>query len=559
MLEVAAIPETNSSTERRAEPVRIRAPREDRTTVAIPLLANAIDVARRNAEELAAAKLSFCGKSLPELRRWARQEAHRAAREYTSAWCDLPSEDDIGDLWFVGGHQPALFHTGVWAKNFAVAEFARRTGGCSLNLVVDNDLCGSTAIRVPTGTREQPSVELVPFDLPRTQQPWEEVTIQDRALFESFPERVQQMTSLWSSQPLIREFWGKVLRFSETSPRISDCFTAARNQMEREWGFTNLELPLSRLCELEPFLWFAAHLLSCAPRFQEVHNGALADYRSAYGIRSRNHPVAELRREGAACEVPFWVWQKGEARRRRVFVTRTASELSLSDGRETFLSFAYSSDCDLAAVVQGLRQLPERGVRFRTRALSTTLFARLCLADLFVHGIGGAKYDEMTDRIVNGFYNLPAPAFLTLTATLHLPISPWSVGRGDELRLLGQLRELDYHSEKYLMPNDADAAPLVIEKQRLITEQQRVTAARRAGETMPGASKANGFARYQRLRELDRLLAERTRPQRERILQELAETQRKLAANGVLQDREYSFGLFPAEKLRSYLEELRDF
>lgn len=559
MLEVAAKPETISSTDRRAEPVRIRAPREDRSSVAVPPLVDSIEVARQNAEELAAAKLSFCGKSLPDLRRWARQEAHRAAREYTSAWCMLPPEDEIGDLWFVGGHQPALFHTGVWAKNFVVGEFARRTGGCSLNLVVDNDLCGSTAVRVPTGTRGQPGVELVPFDVPRTPQPWEEVTVLERGLFESFPERVKQAASSWTFQSLLKDFWPKVLQFSEQSPRISDCFTAARNQTEREWGCTNLELPLSRLCELEPFLWFAAHLLSCAPKFQEVHNRALADYRTTYGIRSRNHPVAELRREEAACEVPFWVWRKGEARRRRVFVTRTASELSLSDGRETFLSFAYSSDCDLAAVVQGLRQLPERGIRFRTRALSTTLFARLCLADLFVHGIGGAKYDEMTDRIINGFYGLPAPGFLTLTATLHLPIGPWSVRREDELRLLRQLRELDYHSEKYLLPNDEDAGALVLEKRRLIAEQQQVTEARHTGETIPGASKAKGFSRYQRLRELDRLLAARTQPQRKRILQELAETQRKLAANAVLQDREYSFGLFPMEKLRSYLEELRDF
>ena len=36
----------------------------------------------------------------------------------------------------------------------------------------------------------------------------------------------------------------------------------------------------------------------------------------------------------------------------------------------------------------------------RPRALTLTLFARLCVADFFIHGIGGGKYDEVTDRII---------------------------------------------------------------------------------------------------------------------------------------------------------------
>ena len=45
-----------------------------------------------------------------------------------------------------------------------------------------------------------------------------------------------------------------------------------------------------------------------------------------------------------------------------------------------------------------LAELSSRGIKLRTRALTTTLFARLVLSDMFLHGIGGAKYDQVTDR-----------------------------------------------------------------------------------------------------------------------------------------------------------------
>ena len=53
----------------------------------------------------------------------------------------------------------------------------------------------------------------------------------------------------------------------------------------------------------------------------------------------------------------------------------------------------------------------------------TTLFARLFLGDLFMHGIGGAKYDQVTDSLVERFFGVKPPGFMTLTATLRLPVA----------------------------------------------------------------------------------------------------------------------------------------
>ena len=59
-------------------------------------------------------------------------------------------------------------------------------------------------------------------------------------------------------------------------------------------------------------------------------------------------------------------------------------------------------------------------MRLRTRALTTTLFSRFLLGDLFIHGIGGAKYDELGDEIARRFFGIEPPGFLTVSMTLWL-------------------------------------------------------------------------------------------------------------------------------------------
>ena len=51
------------------------------------------------------------------------------------------------------------------------------------------------------------------------------------------------------------------------------------------------------------------------------------------------------------------------------------------------------------------------------------MFCRYLLGDLFIHGIGGAKYDELGDSIARRFFGIEPPEFLTLslTAWLGLP------------------------------------------------------------------------------------------------------------------------------------------
>ncbi len=80
----------------------------------------------------------------------ARSQVIHLARAYHERHgLDVPATPASLDRMVVTGHQPELFHPGVWVKNFAVAGLARQSGAVGLNLIVDNDIPKGPSIRVP--------------------------------------------------------------------------------------------------------------------------------------------------------------------------------------------------------------------------------------------------------------------------------------------------------------------------------------------------------------------------------------------------------------------------
>ena len=160
------------------------------------------------------------------------------------------------------------------------------------------------------------------FDLWKGEQPYEDLEVHDEALFASFGERVRQVLGGAIADPLIDDFWPRAVRQAKQQRTLGMRIAVARRELESHWGVSNLEIPLSEVCSTEGFFWFACHLLAHLPRFQQIHNAALAEYRTVYGIRSKNHPVAALGVQGEWREAPFWVWRQGQPRRRPLLVPR---------------------------------------------------------------------------------------------------------------------------------------------------------------------------------------------------------------------------------------------
>jgi hypothetical protein len=65
--------------------------------------------------------------------------------------------------------------------------------------------------------------------------------------------------------------------------------------------------------------------------------------------------------------------------------------------------------------------LRRNDIRLSPRALTLTMLLRLLVADQFVHGIGGGRYDQVTDALISRHFKLEPPRFAVTTATLYFP------------------------------------------------------------------------------------------------------------------------------------------
>lgn len=533
----------------------LSAPRTHGELRSWPALTSAGSTISQNRSEFAAAADVNCGRCrLGEWRSAARRAAAACARDYTRRL--TADADDLagGDVpWIVTGHQPALFHPGVWAKNLACRGLADRYAGVAINLIVDNDLIATTALAVPRGPRSAPRLELVPFLPPQSPQPWEEVFVTDPARFAAAGSHAAETLSAeWGYQPVITDVWRDAVA-SDGRMRLADRFARMRALQERRWGLGTWELPLSRLQETDAFRWFVAILLAEAGRFRAIHNQVLDDYRLRNRVRSRSHPVPELRQRDDWIEAPFWAWRVDDATRRPLFVRTQGRRLELAADREPFGALRVADDGDQQSAVSELTELASKGWRIRSRALTTTLFTRLGLADLFIHGIGGAKYDELTDGIIEQFFGLTPPHFLTVTATMQLPLGEHAVSELDALSLRRQLRDLTFNADRLLTSPQATA--LSAEKHRLLTEITGTRSSRssRAERRRQAAARRALHQPLQTVQTHLRGLAEETR---EITRTQLETLESQLAANRVLQSREYAWCLFPEAELQALTERI---
>ncbi|MEQ8787566.1 MAG: hypothetical protein RIC55_14780 [Pirellulaceae bacterium] len=532
---------------------RWRAPRGDAAALVDPRPTAMSSLLAENMQRGRQYDVEVLDRPLVELTGQARRDLIEAARTYTLAYRDVaapcPTERSASDApppIILSGHQPELFHPGVWFKNFVLGSLAASCGAAAVNLVIDNDVPGSAAIRVPAGSRAAPRIEKVAYDRPLADVPYERRGILDAACFSTFAQRVEQTLAPLAETPLVGTplvgtLWPDAVEAARRSPILGDALAQARHMLEGRWGLSTWELPLSAVCRQSSWRVFAAHLLSRLPRLHADYNGALLDYRRAVHLRSRTHPVPELAVEEQWREAPLWIWSVGEPRRRRLFAREIGGELELSDRAEFRRRIGKSA----AALVEGLTALANEGVAIRPRALITTMFARLVLGDLFLHGIGGSKYDELTDEIIRRFFGIEPPGYGTVTATRLLFPESIEQAAEDELRRIDrQLRDLQFNPDRHLGDaprQDAQVGALVTEKRRWITANPPP---RKRGR------------RHEAIARINQQLQPRVEEQRRELLARRLSAADQLRTARLLGSREFSFCLFSETRLRNWLLEL---
>jgi len=547
---------------------KLRAPEADGAALIDPWFESIVPIAQRNREALFGLEGAEIADSAADgTPKYKFLDAVRAeflinAKSHTPGTCgpDRQSSHCPGGQLYplqnhivIAGHQPELFHPGVWFKNFLLSHIRTQFGPAVVNVLIDNDVVRRPAISVPVWNGKEPRLESIPFDAPDpldSEVPWEERPIRDWSIFESFGDRVAEAVASWPRSvrkqpgpPLIGRLWPHAIRFAREAQgiqqRLGAILAGARRLLEFESGVMNTEYPLSQVAITWSFRGIALLWLARMPLVQEQYNDALAAYRVVNRIRSASHPVPPLARDGDWYEAPYWMWTIHDPRRRRLFVRQRGTEVELTDRGDVRIRLNASENGS------GCEQWDEHeraGIKIRPRALVTTMYLRCYLSDLFIHGIGGAKYDELTDEIIRRFFGIEPPRYVTATATFRLPIERPNVSIKDVRAAARLVRDVRYRPETLVgHPLVAGDAGLERELQALAAEKReylRTHTPRRAPhEVFAGLDRLNA-SMADMLQPLERhLRAEHVR------LVELLKRSRMLGS------REFSFVLFPEDYL----------
>ena len=185
----------------------------------------------------------------------------------------------------------------------------------------------------------------------------------------------------------------------------------------------------------------------------------------------------------------------------------------------------------------------EAGNKIRPRAITTTMFSRLFFADVFIHGIGGAKYDTITDEIIREFFGIDPPGFVTISATLYLPLVAYDL----DIKVLQELQrtvsDMSYNPEQYA-PKETQSEPAfmnsVREKQRLLKMM-----------TVGNADEKKRY--FSQIKELNKLMLTQINSELKKKQKEINIVRDKLGYSEVVRFREYPVCLYPMKVLKGYL------
>ena len=440
----------------------------------------------------------------------------------------------------VVGHQPAFYHAGVWAKHVVADRLARAVGGVALNLVVDNDAPRQTTIAVPVERAGHLTVRRVRYaDLP-SGDPYEHIPLQGESAIARFELSLREaLGSRYDKSQCPAFFEG--FRACVNARDWVDQAVAGRRAIEARFGIKLIDHRISDVWG-GPLL---ADIIVNAPRFRSSYNRALDRYRIANRIRGRERPIPDLAQRGGEVEVPVWVYPP-RGRRHRLFVRREGERIVFSSDHEVIGSVSAADIGSLDSADAALRSLAPWCLR--PRALTLTLWARLLLADVFIHGIGGAKYDAITDEIIRDYYGTEPPPIACVSATLLADLPHERVSIETVRKAEHRLRDVWFNPQRHtdadvgigeLLDVRADAVR-VSEKLRR-TRSADPSARRRAFDDIRRATAAIISARPD--------LATAARADVERL--HLALEQTRLAT-----DREYFFGLHHDARLQELLDAL---
>lgn len=383
-----------------------------------------------------------------------RAQVVKAALQYSSslrelarkAGIPLPAEPresaDVSLPIIMAGHQPVIYHSGILEKMACLRKLAKSTGAMAINVAIDTDEGDAGRIAWPHIKGDELSIKLGTIGtqsvLFRSQR------VGDVSQVARICEEAQRDLSA-SGLPNVAT---RVARVSRLYQALAHESIVAANAIVRwaESGTGYLELPLSQMVELSAVRMFIQAIVENGKGFVATYNATLDEYRRSHKIKNPANPFPNMTMEPGLIELPLWC-VAGDAR------------LPLK-------------------VVAGEPAVMKEEIIAPRGSIVTMLLRGLC-SDLFIHGLGGGKYDQFVDAFAQEYWGTPLPRFVVTSATRHL--FPEAVERYTRARgLRARYKEIISHTERFFgqgtfTHDEESALRTMVEQRRELLKQLQST------------------------------------------------------------------------------------
>ncbi len=476
-----------------------------------------------------------------------RAELLERARQYTSRTQGLACLPLLSVAPVVTtGHQAAWHHCGIWMKTVACSRLALAVRGMAVQVVLDHDVCDTT-MAIPQARPDGSwychplSVEQERRDDPLERRRPHAQSIEQflHRVVESDPE--QFCNALWA-----RPGDADAIRWDRFKT-IADVITYLQGMLSRALGLDNLlYLPVSQLSATDAFLGFVISVFSNAMSFSRYYNDALAGQVHSGGNTTRCsiQSLAVDSRQGQT-ELPFWLTGP-DGDRRTLCVRQEAGGVRTIMGGSSEVTRLDAGSAKHKAQQLG-QFLARAGWTLRPKAVPLTLFLRLCLADWFIHGVGGAAYEPIADHLIRNYFGMrPSPyGVMTYTALLPQCLSSSKLEH-DLSQLRHRLHHAEHNPELYLT-----AAGHGTDRARLLVEAKKRQIIRASDRTRTASQRKAAWKLITRINRRMRVYAAQGIRD---LSQQLVRAQKERNSRAVRDSREYFFGLFPEWRLRRMVD-----
>lgn len=327
------------------------------------------------------------------------------------------------------GHQPEFQHPGILFKDLLIHKIAGLTDGLPLHIVVDTDhfeMTYSFPERLEGNYAHLKTLHLKDTD--NRIYAHSTLRAEDKAELLLIIQNQLEEAKYFINPKIQKEFTSilnQKIRLINSSQYLFQVNESIREDFYKSRQIRIYHINVSELVELNSFKVLVEKIRENLVEFQNVYNQSLTEYRKVHKIKNHAQPIPNL----VSGEMPFWILDP---------VSKNRTVMRVDD---------LADNCCI---------LP--------KAVTLTMFMRLFLADFFIHGKGGGRYEEVSEHIIKEFFQMEAAPYEVASATMNLEKTKWfSVPDIDEKEIELKLRDTIFSPEKFL----DQFHPLVLQKKEL--------------------------------------------------------------------------------------------